>query len=53
MSPAPAAIARGGLNYPGIGATEHGPPPEGFPCLVTQAYLGEGPALTGGWRRGS
>jgi uncharacterized protein (UPF0548 family) len=37
-------LARGGLNYPGIGSTQNGIPPEGFPCLVTQAYLGEGPA---------
>ena len=37
--------ARGGLNYPGIGSTEHGPPPEGFPCLVSQVYLGDGLAL--------
>lgn len=35
-------IARGGLNYPGIGSTEHGPPPDGFRCLVSRAYLGEG-----------
>lgn len=35
-------LARGELNYPGIGSTEDGPPPEGFPCLVTQTYLGEG-----------
>jgi len=37
--------ARGGLNYPGIGSTEHGQAPEGFPCLVSRAYLGDGPAL--------
>jgi uncharacterized protein (UPF0548 family) len=35
-------LAQGELNYPGIGSTEDGPTPEGFPCLVTQAYLGEG-----------
>ncbi|MDQ1596014.1 MAG: hypothetical protein QOH40_2570 [Arthrobacter pascens] len=35
-------LARGDLNYPGIGFTQDGAPPEGFPCLVTQAYLGEG-----------
>jgi uncharacterized protein (UPF0548 family) len=35
-------LAQGELNYPGIGSTEDGPPPEGFPCLVTQTYLGEG-----------
>ena len=38
-------IARGDLNYPGIGSTDHGQAPEGFPCLVTQAYLGDGLAL--------
>lgn len=37
-------LARGALNYPGIGSTQDGMPPEGFPCLVTQAYLGEGSA---------
>ncbi|MFF2032303.1 DUF1990 family protein [Arthrobacter sp. NPDC058192] len=37
-------IARGALNYAGIGATEHGPPPEGVDCLVTQAFVGEGAA---------
>ena len=35
-------LARGDLNYPGIGSTQEGAPPEGFPCLVTQEYLGEG-----------
>ena len=35
-------LARGGLNYPVIGSTQDGVPPEGFPCLVTQTYLGEG-----------
>ena len=39
-----ARIARGELNYPGIGTTEHGPPPEGTECLVTQAYIGDGQA---------
>lgn len=38
-------LARGDLNYPGIGSTLDGKPPEGFPCLVTQAYLGQGPAM--------
>ncbi|MBT2553260.1 DUF1990 family protein [Arthrobacter sp. ISL-5] len=38
-------LARGELNYPGIGSTEHGQPPEGFPCLVSQTYLGEGLAV--------
>src|SRR6478752_7231502 len=36
-------IARGALNYPGIGLTEHGKAPEGFPCLVSWAHLGDGP----------
>lgn len=36
-------IARGALNYPGIGLTEHGQAPEGFPCLVSWAHLGDGP----------
>jgi uncharacterized protein (UPF0548 family) len=38
-------LAAGELNYPGIGSTEHGPPPEGYPCLVSQSYLGDGPAV--------
>lgn len=38
-------LARGELNYPGVGSTEHGPPPEGFPCLVSRTYLGDGLAL--------
>ena len=38
-------LAAGEVNYPGIGSTEHGRPPEGYPCLVTQTYLGEGLAL--------
>ena len=45
MSGDPGAGARGGLNYPGIGSTEHGQAPAGFPCLVSRAYLGDGPAL--------
>lgn len=40
-----ARIARGALNYPGIGSTEHGQAPEGFPCVVSRAYLGDGQAL--------
>jgi len=36
---------RTGLNYPGIGSTENGQAPEGFPCLVSRAYLGDGLAL--------
>ena len=44
----------GELNYPGIGSTEHGQAPEGFPCLVSQAYLGDGLGhRTGAWRRES
>ena len=44
MSRDPAGrTARGGLNYPGIGSTEHGQAPEGFPCLVSRPYLGDGP----------
>ncbi len=35
-------IAPGGLNYAGIGSTEHGPPPADVECLVSQAYLGHG-----------
>jgi uncharacterized protein (UPF0548 family) len=35
-------IAAGELNYEGIGATEHGPPPEGTDCLVTHAHIGDG-----------
>jgi uncharacterized protein (UPF0548 family) len=35
-------IAQGELNYPGVGSTEQGPPPAGFECLISQAYLGEG-----------
>lgn len=38
-------LAAGELNYPGIGSTEHGPPPEGYPCLVSHSYLGDGPAV--------
>jgi uncharacterized protein (UPF0548 family) len=38
-------VARDSLNYPGVGSTEHGRPPDGTPWLVTQAYLGEGAAL--------
>jgi uncharacterized protein (UPF0548 family) len=38
-------VAPGELNYPGIGSTEHGQAPEGFPCVVSQAYLGDGLAL--------
>ena len=35
-------IAQGALNYPGIGSTEHGQAPDGFPCLVSRTFLGEG-----------
>ncbi len=33
----------GALKYPGIGSTEHGQAPEGFPCLTSRTYLGDGP----------
>lgn len=33
------------LNYPGIGFTEEGRVPDGYPCLVSEAYLGQGRAL--------
>lgn len=39
-----ARIAAGTLNYEGIGSTEHGPPPEGTECQLTQAYIGTGQA---------
>ncbi|MET1020675.1 MAG: DUF1990 domain-containing protein [Arthrobacter sp.] len=35
-------IARGELNYEGIGSTEHGLPPADADCLVTSAYVGHG-----------
>lgn len=35
-------LAAGELNYPGIGSTEHGQPPEGYRSSVSQAYLGDG-----------
>ncbi|MCO4239027.1 DUF1990 domain-containing protein [Pseudarthrobacter sp. MDT3-28] len=38
-------LAPGGLNYPGTGFTEHGRAPEGYPCLVSREYLGDGPAV--------
>lgn len=38
-------LAAGELNYPGIGSTEHGRPPTGYPCVVSQAYLGDGLAV--------
>ncbi len=38
-------MAAGGLNYPGIGSTEHGPTPERYTCLVSQTYLGDGLAV--------
>ena len=47
-------LVGGGLDYPGVGATENGRPPEGYPCLVSQAYLGRRAATcTAGWRRES
>lgn len=33
------------LNYPGIGFTEHGRVPPGYPRVVSEAYLGHGSAL--------
>ena len=41
--PAGGRGARGALNYPGVGSTEHGRAPDGFPCLVSRTYLGDGP----------
>lgn len=38
-------LAAGELNYPGIGATEDGRPPEGYRCLVSRKYLGDGLAV--------
>ncbi|PTT67801.1 DUF1990 family protein [Arthrobacter sp. HMWF013] len=38
-------LVGGRLDYPGVGATENGRPPEGYPSLVSQAYLGDGAAL--------
>lgn len=35
-------IAPGGLNYVGIGSTEHGPPPAGVEYLITRASVGHG-----------
>ena len=41
--PGAGRTARGGLNYPGIGSTEHGQAPPGYPSLVSRTYLGDGP----------
>lgn len=38
-------LVGGRLDYPGVGATENGRPPEGYPSLVSQVYLGDGVAL--------
>lgn len=38
-------LADGGLDYPGIGFTEHGRAPEGYACFESREYLGEGLAL--------
>jgi uncharacterized protein (UPF0548 family) len=38
-------LARGRLDYPGVGATENGRPPAGYPSVVSQIYLGEGTEL--------
>jgi uncharacterized protein (UPF0548 family) len=35
-------LAAGELNYPDIGSTENGEPPEGYRSSVSQAYLGDG-----------
>ncbi|XAS68711.1 DUF1990 domain-containing protein [Micrococcaceae bacterium Sec5.7] len=37
-------MARGELNYPGIGSTEHGPPPEGYELFTERVSLGHGMA---------
>ncbi|KQN89066.1 DUF1990 family protein [Arthrobacter sp. Leaf69] len=42
-NPGAGRVARGALNYPGIGFTEHGQAPAGFPCLVSRTHLGAGP----------
>jgi uncharacterized protein (UPF0548 family) len=38
-------LARGRLDYPGVGATENGRPPADYPSLVSHAYLGNGVEL--------
>ena len=35
-------LARGGLNYPGVGGTEHGAAPEGFARVLEEVHLGSG-----------
>jgi uncharacterized protein (UPF0548 family) len=35
-------LARGVLNYPEIGATEHGGSPAGYRRVASRTYLGEG-----------
>lgn len=37
-------IARGELNYPCIGSTEHGAPPEHYSVFTERVYLGDGMA---------
>ena len=37
-------LARGELNYPDIGATEHGASPAGYRKVASRTYLGEGAA---------
>ena len=37
-------LARGELNYPDIGATEHGGSPPGYRKVASRTYLGEGAA---------
>ena len=34
--------AAGGLNYPGIGGTEYGTAPAGYPRVLEEAFLGNG-----------
>ncbi len=51
--PGAGRIVRGELNYPGIGSTEHGQPPEGFPCVVTRPTSATARHCTGGWPRES
>ncbi|MBE4717706.1 DUF1990 family protein [Pseudarthrobacter sp. AB1] len=38
-------LAAGHLNYPGVGSTQHGRTPEGYPLVVSRDYLGDGPAV--------
>ncbi|MDE8668762.1 DUF1990 domain-containing protein [Pseudarthrobacter sp. H3Y2-7] len=38
-------LVGGRLDYPGVGATENGRPPAGYPSQMSQVYLGDGPEL--------